>query len=192
VGLAALVFFVGILLNFAVNFQPRFYPTMEEAFRRHSGSSGRMGEIIFIDEHEDSVTVRHWVGDVIYVSHYVRKIEGDNVLYHCVGVSQGGIPLDFTPESIDRYHHILSMALRDAGHHRRDLLYLSLNRRPLHGISTDSNIFNLRINDQAPDHVMLSNVAPAGPVFGEETNIYFWYFSNFRFEPGDEIIIAFE
>ena len=73
-------------------------------------------------------------------------------------------------------------------------LFENLGRTPLHGISTDIKVYNLIINGQVPDYVIVSHVRMGNRFFGidgEETTVYFWYFSDFQFEPGDEIIITF-
>ena len=168
--------------------QPRFYTTLERAFFWREFSL--MGEITFIDEHEDSVTVRHVsrTSGLAGVAHFMRKVENDAVLFSCVGVTSGGIPLNSDVDSIKQYQIILSSIYRYVGHPRFDTISAlseRINRNPLYGLSSDSNIHNLRINGQAVDYVIVSNVH-------ETHTVYFWYFSDFQFEPGDEIVITFD
>jgi len=204
IALGAILIIVLIVMDMGDTYLEGYYPTLQQAFWRYQGNGGfRMREIIFIDEHEDSVTVRHRAGSTIRVSHFVRRVEGDEVFFKCVGITTGGIPLNSDQESIDQFHGLISRVNHFSGRPVRaeDLLYTNLHRRPLYGISTDPLIYNLRINGYAPDHVMVSTVRRANPRFGEEgdyTTIYFWYFADFDwsfaddgFDPKD-IVITFD
>ena len=194
------VFALLVILSSFANFFP-YSSTLQGAYRRHTG--GRMGEIIFIDEHENSVIVLHWSGRFIHISHYVRRVEGDRVRFRCTGVGSGTALLNSDPESIEQFHRMLSHTWprTDRPVFAQDGFYEIAGRRPLYNSSTDPNIFNLRINGQAPDHVIVSNVRSAIPALGEEgeeTTIYFWYYADFdgsfadyEFNPED-IVITFD
>ena len=188
------------VLYFNVYSQPRFYPTIEEAFRRRSGSGGdRMGEIIFIDEHEDSVTVLHWTRsttpwarDNINLSNYIRVNIYGEYFFRCVSVARGSIALNPNPESIEQFQRSPHPELLNVGHPRWDIsLYAVINRRPIYGVSHDSRIYNLHINGQPVDFVTVLREYSYSRAFGYVTT-YWWYFSDLQFEPGDEIIITFE
>ena len=196
------VFALLVILSSFTFFFP-YSSTLQGAYRRHTG--GRMGEIIFIDERENSVTVLHWSGRFIRTSHYVRRIDGDRVRFRCVGFTTGGFSLNSDPDSIEGFRLRISPTMPWPREGRpvmaRDILYEVIGRRPLYDISTDPQIFNLRINGQAPDHVMVSNVRSAIPALGEEgeeTTVYFWYYADFdwsfadyEFNPED-IVITFD
>jgi len=175
-----------------------YYRSMQMAFFMHPDRLGRMGEIIFIDEHEDSVSVLHTHG----VAHFSRKTRGDMEYFRCIGWSTGGIPFTSDPEWIGYWQRRLSniSPFTDRPIEERTL-YRSINRTPLHGFSTDPNIFYLNINGQAPDYVIVSNVRPPIRALGEEgeeVTVYFWYFADFdwSFAEGDfgpeDIVITFD
>jgi len=174
-----------------------FRSTLEEALGRREG----MIEVIFLDEHEDNGTIFYaapnWLGQTFHhVSHFVRKTQGDDVIYAVISTQTGGgSPLSSNPESIELHRRLISGRLPPGDNPLFiDAVYRTINRRPLYGISQDPNIFNLNINGQAPDHVMVSNVRPARRALGEEgdmVTIYLWYFADFQFKEGDEIVISF-
>ena len=160
-----------------------FHPTLEQAFGRREG----LGEVIFIDEHEDSVTVFHripnWLGQYIsHTSHYIRIVQEGEKLYSRTSVATGGFILSNDQESIETHKRLINNSLA------RDVLYQRIGRRPLYGASRDPEIRNLVINGQHVDYVVEYVVSI--PRYGE-TVFYFWYFSDFHFTAGDEIVISF-
>ena len=194
------------------NYQPRYFPTMEAAFRyryRDTRGGGRLaggrtpgiGEIIFIHDHEDNVTVYHRWGTAAFLSHFIRVVDGEQEFFRCVGISTGGTRLSSDPELIAQNEWIISHFLFGPDGRFGDripssatILQERIGRVPLHGISTDPNIFNLTINGQTPDYIVVSNVRPPIRALGEEgdeVTVYFWYFSDFQFTEGDEIVISF-
>jgi len=204
IALGAILIIVLIVMDMGNTHLEGYYPTIQQAFWRYQGNQGaRMREIIFIDEHEDSVTVRHWTGRTISVSHFIRRVEGDEVFFKCVGITTGGMNVNSDQESINQFHGQISRISPFSGRPVRaeDLLYTNFRRRPLYGISSDPLIYNLRINGYAPDYVMVSTVRRSVPALGEEgeyTTIYFWYFADFDwsfaddgFDPED-IVITFD
>ena len=181
-----------------INIPFGYYPTLQMAFFMHQDRLGRMGEITFIYEDEYSVTVDHSRG----TAHFSRKTEGGREYFRCIGWTTGGIPLNSDPESIAREQSALSLINPFTGRPLAErTLYRRIHRSPLHGISTDPNIFYLRINGQAPDYVGISNVRRAIPALGEEgdyTTVYFWYFADFDWSFADDefgpedIVITFD
>jgi len=180
-----------------------YHLTVQRAFFWHfSTGSATMDEIIFIDEHEDSVTVRHWSGRSIYVSHYTRRVVLGIPFYRYTGYTMNSFILNPNPESVAFQQRDLSQVTTSGRpFFARDNLYSRINRRPLHGVSIDPVIHNLRINGHVPDHVGVSNVRRANPMLGEEgdeVTVYFWYFADFDwsfaddgFDPED-IVITFD
>ena len=162
------ILFTAILLSSCtfVPLEERFFPTIEEAFANHSSGSRNMGEILFIDRHEDNLTVLHrYRGSRI--SHYVIKREDGKVLYACVGVTTGGVPLNpDDPVSIKQEQGSVALVFA------KRILPESIGRRPLYGFSNYEGIYNLTINGQPVDYVVQSGIN----VEGEP--VYFWYFSD--------------
>ena len=170
-----------------------FHPTLEQAFGRRGG----MGEIIFIDEHEDSVTVFHmapnWLGQPgSTISHFARKLQ-EEVLYSPISIATGAHDLSSSPESIEQNQQLIALRLASAYDLRdnplsREFVYQRLNRRPLYGLSRDPAIHYLVINGQPVDYVIEYSVSTGRY---RNTPLYFWYFSDFQFAEGDEIVISF-
>ena len=110
-----------------VPLERRYFPTIEEAFANHSSGSRYMGEILFMDRHEDNLTVFHGGR----VSHYVIKRENGRVLYACVGVATSGFVLNpDDPVSIKQEQGGIALVFA-----KRTLLHENIGRRPLYGFS---------------------------------------------------------
>ena len=182
---------VFIFIRIFLDSQPKFYSTMEEAFINHpENQESHIGEIIFIDEYEDSITVLGSTGPYDnHVSHFMRKIQDNEVFFSYVNVPTISIiPLNFDQRSIEQFQWSLSVRPFFS---KSSILCRSINRRPLYGISHDSKVYNLKINDQSVEYVVVLNEQIDHEIYGEVT-VYFWYFSDFNFEPGDDIVISFD
>jgi len=161
----------------------RYHPTIERAFADHSAGSRNFGEVLFIDEHPDSVTVFHRARRS-YISHYSRDVREDGDWYLCVGVGTGGgdlikwgwISIESSQSSI--YNSLKLVA---------EVYYERIGRRPLYGASHDPIIHSLRINGIPVDYVIETTNIHGDPLF-------LWYFSDFPPFEGDreDIVISFD
>ena len=215
------VFVCGIILYFVISltvgfrtWEPilhgDFYPTMGEAYASFVGGARRyMGEILMVDDHGDNLSVFHEVyfrrtpadrlraprpPEPPHMSHFIRKTYNGEVLY---ARASAGI---MTP-TIDTYvfplrtvENSIATSLFGFDHPLpapfipSELSRESIGRVPLYGTSVHSYIYNLTINGQHVDYVveyLISHVQ-----HGEVVR-YFWYFSDFQFDDGDEIVISF-
>ena len=159
----------------------RYHPTIEEAFADHSSGSRNFGEVLFIDEHSDNLTIFH-KGRGLYISHYLRDVREDGSWFQCMGVATGGPLIEAEGTS-----HETSQFLIYHWHRSSEVLYERIGRRPLYGVSYDSTIHTLRINGIPVDYVIETTNIDGEPLF-------FWYFSNFPPFEGDQedIIISFD
>ena len=177
-----------------------YVETLEEAFRNSPASQQEMGEILFIDVHEGSVTVFHRVEEMgmIYVSHYSKREESESNLYFCRRVQRGtdSAPLSFTEFSIYAQKNFIYLNI--SSHQNRENVvidstinlnnrfYEALGRRPLHGVSFDERVHGLMINGYPVETVI--------EAYYDGRKWFFWYFSDFPAFYGtvDEITITFE
>jgi len=163
--------------------------TIEQAFLSHTAvTNRRMGDIIFIDDQSDNLTVFHPNG-VWSVSHYVRETRWNGNWYTCVGVSSGGfIHININEDSnyISIQQDIHSV-LADNDFAIGSALYDRLGRRPLHGTSYNPIVNSLSINGEQVHHVLETTDARGNRLF-------FWYFSDFPLITGEpeDIIVSFE
>ena len=159
----------------------RYHPTIEEAFADHSAGSRNFGEILFIDEHSDSLTIFHRARRS-HISHYSRDVREDGIWYQCVGVATGGPNIKAHGTSLED-----SQSLIYHWHESSEVLYEVIGRRPLYGVSHDPIIHTLSINGIPVDYVIETTNIHGDPLF-------YWYFSDFPpFEDDPEdIIISFD
>jgi len=159
----------------------RYHPTVEAAFADHSGGSRNFGEVLFIDEQDNSLTIFH-KGRGLYISHYLRDVREDGDWYLCVGVATGGPLIEAGGTS-----HETSQFLIYHWHSSSEVLYERIGRRPLYGVSYDPIIHTLSINGIPVDYVIETTNIHGDPLF-------LWYFSDFPLLEGsqEDIIISFD
>jgi len=183
--------FICILLFLAAAFHlyqthlaNRFFPTPAEAFARHPDTSGTLGEIFFLDEHETNLTILSLRGDQLVVSHYITELRDGERWYNSQGTS-GHITLHF----FDTARFSLHFLLTDEGIGGRANRYFreTLGRRPLYGTYRHVFVRDLSINGIPVDHVFEHTTAS-----GEQ--VFFWYISDFPpvTGPREDIIISFD
>lgn len=159
--------------------------TIEKAFYAHSAvHRQKMGEVLFIDEFEDNLTVYHPDGDWV-ISHYTKEVRDDGYGYICQGVSNGGVPIKHKHYS-DKDSQLFIHSLMEEGEFQ-SRFFERLGRRPLYGYSHDSIIHDLKINGLPVDHVFETTNIHGEPLF-------FWYYSDFPVITGEpeDIIISFD
>jgi len=175
----------------------RFYPTFEQAFARHETVfNRRVGELLFVDEHETTVTVFHH-GASIYASHFLREVQEDGTRYACVGMSQGVGPFLSVQSQRDNQRQIFTFIGETGAFariHQRN--YEVLGRRPLYGTFHGEEVHNLSINGIPVEHVIFVQETMEHPMLGivGTENLYIWYFSDFPVITGsaENIVISFE
>ena len=172
--------------------EPQFYPTIELAFSAHAGvrRGTRMGEILFIDEDDVSVTAFHTGSGEWSVSHYIKERRTDGYWYQAISVEGGGvIPIKFDHVSLEQSRAGIHSYFNKEGLFLESTLWLyeRLGRRPLYGHSHDPIIKNLSINGIPVEHVIETTNAQGNPLF-------FWYYSDFPLIEGgpEDIIISFD
>jgi len=177
--------------------EPRFFSTMEQAFANDPEGGRDFGEILFIDDHGDNLTVFHRRNNQLTASHYLRDVREDGAWYACVGVSTGGAFFYPDPDnlnSMNRQLHIhFFLNERGPGGIINEGLRDTLGRRPVHGFSHEEKIHNLTINGYSVNYVILLEEASDHPLFGE-VPLFFWYFSDLPLVsgPAEDIVISFE
>ena len=161
-----------------------FYPTIEEAFEAHPFAyhfDRQLGEILFIDEQERSLSILHKANDEqLHLSHFAIEVREEGVFYACLsptGVGQlvtvADVPDGTDMTSIDSYRRYLASLTRRAG-----VLppiprpEWAIGRRTLAGFANDEQIFALSINGQPVDYVLDLGTAENGQP------LFFWYFSD--------------
>ena len=171
--------------------EPQFYPTIEQAFSAHAGVDRRtrMGEILFIDEDDNSVTAFH-PGRGWSVSHYIKERRDDGYWYQAIRVADGAnILIKFDHVSIEHSQEVIHAYFSKDGVSAETVsrLYERIGRRPLDGYSHDPIIHNLSINGIPVEHVIETTNAQGNPLF-------FWYYSDFPLIEGgpEDIIISFD
>jgi len=148
-----------------------------------------MGEVLLVDEHRDNLTIIHRKDGAFYISHFAREIREGETWYTCIDITGGwGILIgpDFhAMETKQRTAHTL---LRfGARTHER------LDRKPIWGTSITEQVYDLTINGQTPDHIILLEELTEHPAWGD-VPLYFWYIADFQADvnsPSD-IVICFE
>jgi len=172
-----------LLVTFNCFLTEKYYPTLEEAFRHHSGGERNMGEILFIDEHENNLTIFHKIEgrkiSAFFTSHYLKKDKNGQETYSCFGVSESGILLSPDLESIEQ----LRIRLK-AFKLTRGTMHKMISRTPEYGFSRDEKVYNLKINKQLVDEVVELQT--------DSGVIYYWYFSDLIIEDFNNIKVSFE
>jgi len=187
----SLLFGLTACLIVPINEEPQFYPTIEQAFSAHAGvrRGTRMGEIVFIDKDDYSITAYHPTGYWV-ISHYIRERRADGYWYQAFGLSTGGrVDIKFDSTSIENSQELLHAYINTEGSlvETTEWTYQNLSRRPLWGYSHDPIIRNLSINGIPVEHVIETTNAQGNPLF-------FWYYSDFPLIEGgpEDIIISFD
>jgi len=171
---------------FSYSSRNHFFPTIEEAFAHTAerGESGEFGEIFYIDEQENTITVFSLYDDQIIVTHYLTEWRYGERWYNNRPVF-GHVMLDFhASASFMVYHAINEEGFMGRNNRRVREIF---GRRPLFGTYRHDIIRNLSINGTPVDHVF------------EHTNerserIFFWYISDIPPFTGsrEDIVILFE
>ena len=76
---------------------PTFYPTMKEAFESCSSENEYIGQVFFIDEHDENLTMLSWNESGLAMTHYLRNRREDGIWYVCIATRHPGINLSPDP-----------------------------------------------------------------------------------------------
>ena len=149
--------------------QLHFYSTIEEAFTRHIGPSGTMGDILFVDEYEKGITILHWVysqqdSSYLRVSYFMKEMREDREYYAYLVTN--------TPAHY-RFIESFNLLIRIDADRRTQWYYTAIDRRPLYGLANDVKFHNLTINGQPVDYV----IDVKSPNEDDEL-LLFWYISD--------------
>jgi len=166
----------------------QFFPTMEEAFAHAADrdSSGEFGEIFFIDEHENTISVFSIRDDRFLVSHFRTEMRyGErwysqrfgNFLFHHLG-AEPEIARIFLHNQIseDGFHSSFSRRSRE-----------NFGRGPIYGTYRHELVRYLSINGTPVDYVFEHTDQR-----GEQ--IFLWYIADIPMFTGsrDDIVISFD
>ena len=174
-------FIIFIIFNYAIG--GKYSPTIEAAFSGYSSGEKGMGEILFIDEHENNLSIVHEKtsakGTSLFTSHYFKKEKNDRDVYLCVGVARRELMLNTDLESSKnpQMKMVSSQSTRKFKHKL-------LGRTPEDGISRDKKIYGLMIDEQLVDKVI--------EVQSSNGSIYYWYFSDLVIRDFENITISFK
>ena len=181
----ALVLILSAIAFFDHRSANRFFSTMEEAFAHaeENGNPQELGEVFFIDEHENTITVFSLRDDHLVVSHYMTEMRGGTRWYSGRGTS--GHVSFFPGAERSLLHFWLNEEGVFGGHNRN--FRESFGRRPLYGIYRHDVIRNLSINGTPVEHVF-EHINERGE------RVFFWYISNIPPFTGsaEDIVISFD
>ncbi|MCL2225417.1 MAG: hypothetical protein FWB96_10680 [Defluviitaleaceae bacterium] len=141
------------LITYAVNFQiaaGRFFPTFEDALAEARYNIGELGEIIFTDEHANSVTLLS-VNDGFFRATHFQTEKRDGERYYRFFGEGGWIPL----QNHSSAQFFLYSQLNEDGFHGRFNRNFreDFGRRPFFGTYRHEVIRNLSINGIAVEYV---------------------------------------
>jgi hypothetical protein len=172
-----------LLIMFNCFSTEKYYPTLEEAFRHHSGGERNMGEILFADEHENNLSLFHTkdgVGGIsTFMSHYLKKEKNGRNVYLCISVWESGAILNPNSKSVERFK--ANIVFFRSG---SENVYKLLNRTPEYGFSQEEKIHSLMIDNQLVDEV-IEFQSSMGPM-------YYWYFSDLTIDDFNNIKVLFK
>jgi tetratricopeptide (TPR) repeat protein len=154
-----------------------FRPTLEEAFAESNEVDLTMENILFIDEHESSVTVFHECNEQFYLTFFVRKKETYEVLYAWAFTRGGGWTINLSenenaPTSYIPFETFIRLNAPIIPHRLPLSLNEHIHRMPLYGFANDDKIHSLIIDGQPANFII-----PIGTnEIGEP--LFFWYFAD--------------
>ena len=188
------IFIKSLLFKPSLYIPPNPYPSIQEAFE--SRSKRDMGDILFIDDNKDSVTVLHSTRKDTHteleISHFRKESTENGVMFSFV-LQDIVHEYDFGVEAGNTlpYQRRISFFIQRVDSNINtwtESNMINIGRIPLNGISRHSEIHNLIVNDQRPDYIV-EFTKNSG--FSSETLMYFWYYSDFQYTPGDDIVVEF-
>ena len=179
--------------------EQEFFPTVEEAFASFGEAErrGGMGEILFMEEFGDTLTVFHMRRNRYYLTHYLLEVRDGETWYTGVGIGRGAGFIYINPQMsnwlpIARSDVWLFIGDGVTAQRARDMRYENITRRPLYGTFAGEEVYNLSINGLYPDHIIFLREVTNIPQF-EPHPLYFWYFHDFPpfFGEREDIVISF-